>query len=403
MDKSQVRSCINETFPVGYDPLTGNIFIDTTGASLGDTLVNTSSGVVWQPASGGGGAVWGGITGTLSDQTDLQSALDALVPYTGATNDVDLDTFSLNAKSLHVKGTGGAGHLGLKHQSANATANANETAIFADSNGDLKTKNDALYYSTFKTSLNTADRTYTFPDASGTLALTNQLPTPAALTKVDDTNVTLTLGGTPATALLQATSLTLGWTGQLAISRGGTGGNLYAGWDLITTSVASSSATIDFTGLSSTYKNYCVVFYDVIPATNSTTFRVRVGTGGTPTYDTGNNYGWSYAYRQGSTTVGGSIGGNGAFTDNAVSLGNNTLSNNANRPISGRLWLYNPSQSTTYHYMDSVFNYQNDSAALITGVDEMGVYKSTTAITALRFFMASGNISSGTFQLYGIR
>jgi hypothetical protein len=47
--------------------------------------------------------------------------------------------------------------------------------------------------------------------------------TPAALTKTDDTNVTLTLGGTPATALLQATSLTLGWSGQLAVSRGGTG------------------------------------------------------------------------------------------------------------------------------------------------------------------------------------
>lgn len=43
--------------------------------------------------------------------------------------------------------------------------------------------------------------------------------TPAALTKADDTNVTLTLGGTPATALLQATSITAGWTGRLAFSR----------------------------------------------------------------------------------------------------------------------------------------------------------------------------------------
>lgn len=46
----------------------------------------------------------------------------------------------------------------------------------------------------------------------------------AALTKVDDTNVTLTLGGTPATSLLVAASLTLGWTGTLAVARGGTGG-----------------------------------------------------------------------------------------------------------------------------------------------------------------------------------
>ena len=41
----------------------------------------------------------------------------------------------------------------------------------------------------------------------------------AALTKTDDTNVTLSLGGTPNTSLLQAVSLTLGWTGTLADSR----------------------------------------------------------------------------------------------------------------------------------------------------------------------------------------
>lgn len=44
-----------------------------------------------------------------------------------------------------------------------------------------------------------------------------------ALTKVDDTNVTATLGGTPTSALVNAASITLGWTGTLAIGRGGTG------------------------------------------------------------------------------------------------------------------------------------------------------------------------------------
>jgi len=47
--------------------------------------------------------------------------------------------------------------------------------------------------------------------------------TPSALTKTDDTNVTLTLGGSPSVALLAATSITVGWTGTLGISRGGTG------------------------------------------------------------------------------------------------------------------------------------------------------------------------------------
>lgn len=150
----------------------GTVQIEDGTQAAGYVLTSDANGVASWQAAGGGGATWGSITGTLSDQTDLQTALDALVPYTGATNDVDLDTFSLNAKSLHVKGTGGAGHLGLKHQSADATANTNETAIFADVNGDIKYKNDSLYYTTLKTSLNTADRVYTFPNASGTLALT---------------------------------------------------------------------------------------------------------------------------------------------------------------------------------------------------------------------------------------
>jgi hypothetical protein len=45
------------------------------------------------------------------------------------------------------------------------------------------------------------------------------ITSPQALTKTDDTNVTLTLGGTPATALLQAVSFTVGWSGTLAAAR----------------------------------------------------------------------------------------------------------------------------------------------------------------------------------------
>lgn len=55
---------------------------------------------------------------------------------------------------------------------------------------------------------------------SGTLVSTTS---GAALTRVNDTNVTLVLGGSPATALVNAASLTLGWTGTLAVARGGIG------------------------------------------------------------------------------------------------------------------------------------------------------------------------------------
>ena len=67
-----------------------------------------------------------------------------LVPYTGANQDVDLGNNNLNAKSVKINGTAGNGHVGLKHQSANATAGGQETALFAGSDGELYYKNDGL-------------------------------------------------------------------------------------------------------------------------------------------------------------------------------------------------------------------------------------------------------------------
>ena len=56
---------------------------------------------------------------------------------------------------------------------------------------------------------------------SGTLSATGVSGT--ALTRTNDTNVTVTLSGSPTTALLNATRLTMGWSGTLATTRGGTG------------------------------------------------------------------------------------------------------------------------------------------------------------------------------------
>jgi microcystin-dependent protein len=104
--------------------------------------------------------------------------------------------------------------------------------------------------------------TVSVPSASGTMAVSASSPlslnattgaltcstclvgTPSALTRVDDTNVTLTLGGTPTTALLQATSLTLGWTGQLGLTRGGTAASLTADNGGIVYSTSSALAIL---------------------------------------------------------------------------------------------------------------------------------------------------------------
>lgn len=68
--------------------------------------------------------------------------------------------------------------------------------------------------------------------------------TPAALTKVDDTNVTITLTGTPATALLQAVQIALGWTGTLADARIASSGT----WNSKVSSVSGTANRVTSTG-----------------------------------------------------------------------------------------------------------------------------------------------------------
>jgi hypothetical protein len=71
---------INYTYPVKAVPtVSDNVLIidneDTTNPRATKTV--TIQSIVNLASGGGGGTTWGSITGTLSTQTDLQSALDA--------------------------------------------------------------------------------------------------------------------------------------------------------------------------------------------------------------------------------------------------------------------------------------------------------------------------------------
>ena len=103
------------------------------------------------------------------------------------------------------------------------------------------TAGDMLYYASgtalSKLAIGATGR---YLSSSGTAP---QWTAPAALTKTDDTNVTLTLGGSASTALLNAASLTLGWTGTLATTRGGTGLSSFTANGVLYASSTSALAT----------------------------------------------------------------------------------------------------------------------------------------------------------------
>ena len=142
---------------------------------------------------------WGSITGTLSNQTDLQSALD--------------NKMSSDLTDSHI-------FVGDATNKATDVAMTGDVTI--DNTGATTLANTAVSAGTYGNSTNVpqivVDSKGRITSASN-VAISGASVTPSALTKVDDTNVTLTLGGTPSTSLLQSVSLTLGWTGTLADGR----------------------------------------------------------------------------------------------------------------------------------------------------------------------------------------
>lgn len=77
---------------------------------------------------GGSAPEWGDITGTLSNQTDLQNALDAKVPYTGATANVDLGEYELKAGQIELDQSP-TGTAGVAVTRWNNTLGLNETTL----------------------------------------------------------------------------------------------------------------------------------------------------------------------------------------------------------------------------------------------------------------------------------
>ena len=103
--KGAIRIChqqTNGTFVIFH--ITGSVtdagdylkipvtFITRSGTPINDDLIFVSFTRYGNNGSGGGSGVWGDITGTLSDQTDLQSALDLKVPTTREINGYPLSS-----------------------------------------------------------------------------------------------------------------------------------------------------------------------------------------------------------------------------------------------------------------------------------------------------------------------
>lgn len=201
--------------------------IAVTGTTTGITTLSNSGGSMTIAGAGINTVGVAGSTITITGTEVDGSTSNELQTLSGSGTTTPIITLSNSGGNFSITG---AGIAAASRSGTDITITATE--VDGSTSNELQTLANTSNSTTHTVTLSNSGGSIQLVEGSGiTLTTTGTSAdgvvtiassggvTPAALTKTDDSNVTLTLGGTPSTALLQATSLTLGWTGDLPFSR----------------------------------------------------------------------------------------------------------------------------------------------------------------------------------------
>ena len=192
-----------------------------------------------------------------------------------------------------------------------------------------------------------------------------------------------------------------------------TGTNSVAGLEYaekkLATVTASSSGTLSFTSsIDSTYNIYKFRFIEIHPSHNGNVdFGFQCSTDGGSNYNTNitSNFFDAYHYENDSSAAVRYLGSRDLANSTSFQpLSVNTAEADADQHVSGELFLFDPSSTTFVKHFISTTQTASDG-----GSDDFsdnayiaGYFNTTSAIDAIQFKFPSGNIDSGTIEMYGI-
>jgi len=182
----------------------------------------------------------------------------------------------------------------------------------------------------------------------------------------------------------------------------GFGGNL----NFISKATASASASIEFTsGIDSTYKEYVFYFNNIHPASDGNRFLFQGSTNGGSSYGvtiTSSFFKSFHAEADNSNGVSYDAGNDLAQSTSYQQLNLDAdLGADNDQSLSGKLYLFSPSNTTFVKHFLATTNFVHAADYSIECFIG-GYFNTTSAINAIDFKMASGNIDAGEILLFGV-
>ena len=159
---------------------------------------------------------------------------------------------------------------------------------------------------------------------------------------------------------------------------------------IATNTLSSAAATVTFSSISGTYTDL-VLIMSAFGSVGGADIRVQVNS------DTASNY--SLTRLIGYTTAFSNRASNATYWQITNSVG---IGSSSSEPTADVIQFMNYSNTTTNKTM--LVRHNQPQSSFMETAAQVGLYRSTSAITSITFSLSSGNYSTGsTFTLYGIK
>ncbi len=168
-------------------------------------------------------------------------------------------------------------------------------------------------------------------------------------------------------------------------------------WTFIQAQTASDSSYLEWTTsqITSTYDIYKLFAYNVHSATDSAHHYLQVDVGAG--YVTSN-----YKYAAAQATYSGSVNAVGSDSDSFIKLTRDSTGNATGENANYEIVIWDPLATDNWKMISTHGAVSNQDGEVLEYFGAGGYFSGQAALSKIKFYASSGNITSGDFYLYGL-